>query len=571
MNHEAGSMLVLAQNAIRWNCTRVAPSSGTPALRPNRPAGSSIEDNSLRPLRKGDMIDVTITRIGYGGSSVGQITSAPFIRPTDFDLPVYAPKGACPGDVVRCFVTRVRRRENRRKGLPLKPPPDSSPDATSSRSYVEAVFTQLVSPSAQSETPVCSHFGHFRLKGGGCGGCASMQMSYDMQLGEKNSQMKILFSSLAEHNGISVKPIIPCAQTLEYRNKMEFTYGRRWYLNKNDQPSADSFSGGNDSEFALGLHAPQRFDKVIEISKCYIQPLVGNEILGLIRRVAPDMLLEPYDAKTNRGYLRHVAIRSSTNAVGKREIMVNLITSPCEVPARLVPLAEQLIEAFPDIVCVVQNIRGIQGIHVTDEEQERLLVGKQSYIEQSLCGLTFRISANSFFQTNPKQAAVLFNEVRKAAQLSKTKELLDLFCGTGTIGLCLASEAKHVYGVEVVASAIADARINAASNGIQNASFSQVNLEKIKAAKKDPNFFPAVDVIVVDPPRAGLHPDLIAYLSIAKAQRIVYVSCNPMTQLRDIKKLMEIAPNLYRISSIQPVDMFPHSHHVECVTRLERL
>lgn len=533
-------------------------------------AHSSTENTSatadaLRPLRKGDQINVEIMRVGYGGSSVGRIIPDIPYRTEDLDLPVYAPKGACPGDIVQCTVSRVRRRHTRPNGLPNKHPPGAIPGETSSRSYVEALFTRLLTRSEFAHTPVCKHFGNFHLGGGGCGGCSTMHVPYDIQLGEKQAQMDSLFSQISSQHCTGVRPIIPCDTTFNYRNKMEFTFGRRWYVNLKEKHNNEAVK-----QFALGLHAPQRFDKVIEISECHIHSEIGNSILDVIRRNAEKMFLEPYDTKMNTGYLRNIGIRTSTNAAGEREIMVNIITSPCEVPERLVPLAEQLMDTFPDVVCVVQNIRGLTGVHVTEEEQERLLRGDRSYIEQTVLGKTFRISANSFFQTNPKQAVVLIDEVRKAVQLTKSDVLLDLFCGTGTIGLCLANDAKHVYGIDIITSAIKDAQVNAESNNIRNTTFIQTDLEKLKAAKKNTNLIPRADVIVCDPPRAGLHPDLIKFLAAARSKRIVYVSCNPMTQVRDIMQLTNLVPGLYRISRIQPVDMFPHTHHIECVTTLDR-
>lgn len=586
-----------------------SPSQKTPITTPQNHQQStkstpSSPSQGLRPLRKNDAIDVTITRIGYGGASVGRITfAAPFIQPEDFDLIVYAPKGACPGDVIRCSVLRIRRRGGRPNNLPIKPPPDVFSENTPTRSYVEVLFSEMLKPSPEAQPVPCKHFGQFHLGGGGCGGCSSMQMAYDMQLREKEEQVRILFSTFIERDGCSVQKMIPCDNTLNYRNKMEFSYAQRWHM-KNPNPRKLSVSSSTtspssigspleitpdtatkkeddvvvddnvDSKYALGLFVPKRYDKVIEINECHIQHAVGNDILQFIREMAEKMLLEPFDPKANSGYLRNVSIRTATSASGQFQIMVDLITSPCEVPQRLQPLAKALTSEFSNIVCVVQNMRGATGggIHDTIEKSERLLFGKRAYIEQSLCGLTFRISANSFFQTNPEQAVKLFREVKDAAQLSKNDVLLDLFCGTGTIGLSLARHSKHVYGIDSTESAIADAQVNAVNNGVRNASFLQTNLEKLKEMRRKDSFsLPFADVIVVDPPRAGLHPELIKYLASSEAKRIVYVSCNPVTQVRDIRELMDRSPGMFRVSRIQPVDMFPNTHHVECVTTIERL
>lgn len=415
-----------------------------------------------------------------------------------------------------------------------------------------------------------------------------MHIPYEMQLEQKNVQMQILYANLANQQReqenqvdpplLKIAPIVACDDTFRYRNKMEFTFGRRWLTEKEKLSSTDN-QNKNDVEihrkYALGLHVPQRFDKVVEIDDCHIYPAVGNEILELIRETAKDMLLEPYDTKADTGYLRNVGIRTATNTHGKMEVMVNLITSECEVPERLVPLAQALKSRFPEVVCVVQNMRGVKGrgLYEIDESNERLLAGDRSYIEQSINGITFRISANSFFQTNPQQSEILFNHIMEAAKLARNSDVvLDLFCGTGSIGLSLARYAKYVHGVDIVSSAVADANMNATINGISNASFVEMNLDKVKEmARKEVLEIPEANVIVVDPPRAGLHPDLVKYLAKADhVERIVYVSCNPLTQIRDIMELMHLQPNTFHVTSVQPIDMFPNTHHVECVVGIER-
>lgn len=415
-----------------------------------------------------------------------------------------------------------------------------------------------------------------------------MHIPYEMQLEQKNVQMQVLYANLANRQReqqnevdaplLKIAPIVPCDDTFRYRNKMEFTFGRRWLTEKEKLSSTDN-QNKDDVEirrkYALGLHVPQRFDKVVEISDCHIYPAIGNEILELIRETANDMLLEPYDTKTDTGYLRNVGIRTATNTHGKMEVMVNLITSECEVPERLVPLAQALKSRFPEVVCVVQNMRGVQGrgLHEIDESNERLLVGDRPYIEQSVNGITFRISANSFFQTNPRQSEILFNNIVEAAKLASDSDVvLDLFCGTGSIGLSLARYAKYVHGIDIVSSAVADANMNATINGISNASFVEMNLDKVKEmARKELLEIPKANVIVVDPPRAGLHPDLVKYLARADhVERIVYVSCNPLTQIRDIMELMHLHPNTFHVTSVQPIDMFPNTHHVECVVGIEK-
>lgn len=534
----------------------------------------------LHPLRKGERVSVTITRIGYGGICIGDLNGrlgsdmqpeAKTLPSEDLSFPVYCPKGACPGDVVQCTVTRVRRRLVRPDGRPISPPPDGMEGLTAPRSYIEAVYTSLLAPSPKAVPSLCPHFGHHKLGGGGCGGCTMLHMPYASQLSQKDQQLRTIYAALEKNDAeLPLKNILPSSDTREFRNKMEFSFGRLW-LSKVKNGLEYSSTGLRDAqgnEVALGLHIPQRYDKVVDISECQIQPAVGNAILEEVRMASKEMLIEPFDTRTGSGYMRNVAIRSAINPKGEKEIMVNLITSDCDVPERLVPLGQRLQQRFDNIVCVLQNIRGVRGQHVTEEERERVLVGDRAYIEQQMCGLTFRISANSFFQTNSSQAEVLYDLVREMAHLKPTDTVLDLFCGTGTIGLSLARHVDAIYGVDIVESAIDDALVNARTNEIFNAQFMQMNLDKLKSF--DDSILPNADVIVMDPPRAGLHPDLVKYLAKCEARCVVYVSCNPLSQVRDVLQLEELAPGKFRVAEIQPLDMFPNSHHVESILILER-
>lgn len=497
---------------------------------------------------------------------MGYISFPNDLHPEDAEMPIYAPKGACPGDLIRCSVTKVRRRHHdpdRRAVQAAGGIPQDAP----TRTFAEAVFIELLGESDIRVQSPCRHFGHYRLRGGGCGGCTSMHVPYEIQLENKQAHVESLFAPTCDADHVAIQRVLPCENVLRYRNKMEFSYGRRWY--ETAKESALFCKDREDFEYALGLHAPQRYDKVVSIETCHIQPDVANDILAYIRKRAKDFLLEPYDTKLDTGYLRNVGIRSATNADGKEELMVNFITGPCDVPQRLVPFAQELMSKFPTVVCVVQNIRGVRSSVIVEDHLERLLSGKRTYIEQSLCGLSFRISANSFFQTNPEQANVLYEQVRHAARLTKDDTVLDLFCGTGTIALCLAPYAKRVYGIDNVPAAIRDAQQNAARNDIRNATFEMGNLEKLKnGAFKG---FSESNIVIVDPPRAGLHPDLIKLLAGGMAKRIVYVSCNPVSQARDINKLKSRAPGKYKVTNIQPVDMFPNSYHVENVITIDRM
>lgn len=541
-----------------------------------------IPDSSKsRPLRKGDQVVATIVRVGFGGSCIARLDKR-VVPDSDSDyaelpvddlaLPVYCPPGACPGDAVQCVVTRVRRNLTRLDGRPIPPPPGGMKGLTQTQPYIEALYSALLKPSADAVPPGCPHFGHHKLGGGGCGGCSMLHMPYDMQLAQKHAQLRTVYEVLDQHDRkVPLQPIMPCRDTFEYRNKMEFSFGRRWLTSPDHHTDDEEWTGLRDAKgkhISLGLHVPQRFDKVIDISECRIQPAICNDILNEVRSAVRDMQLEPYVTNSDAGYIRNVAIRSSINAHGKQEIMIHFITSWCDEADKLVPLAKQLMQRFSNVICVIQNMRGLQGEHVMEEDCERLLAGERAYIEQQICGLTFRISALSFFQTNPQQAELLYNQIGAMAQLTSTDILLDLYCGTGTIGLSLANRVDSVYGIDVIETAINDAVVNAELNNISNAQFMQLNLDKLKQVDK--TVFPDADVIVVDPPRAGLHPDVIKFFATCNARCIIYVSCNPMTQVRDIMKLMQLVPGKFKLTGVQPVDMFPNSHHVECIASLQR-
>lgn len=542
----------LARRNALQKCTRTPPGRWSASVEQAPPPVSTA-----KRLRKGDVMDLTIDYVSLSGASVAHVPDASGTAEEDVGLSVYMPKGASPGDVVRCSVTRIRRNPRPNSDFPDK-----------SRAYAEAIYMERISPSPSRIPPRCDHFGNFRLGGGGCGGCTSMSMDYAAQLREKQAQMVALFRNFSAMDTGALREILPSLQIWNYRNKMEFSYGRKW--SKGKPVARGRKVGDGPMEFAVGLHAPQRFDKVVEITRCHIQEEVGNEILAFVRTRAEEMLLDSYDPRSGLGYMRNVAIRTARNAIGELEVMVNVVTSPCEVPGRLLPLAEELIARFPTIVCVVQNMPKAAANTPVDPSLERLVAGPRRYIEQKLCGLIFQISANSFFQTNPHQAGTLYGVVAQAADLGEDDVVCDLFCGTGTIGLTLAGQCKKVVGLEIVDAAVEDARRNAKRNGIGNAEFVKVNLEKMKDSFVVAGGAEAPDVIVVDPPRAGLHKSLVKQFALSTARRIVYVSCNPASQMRDLRMLEEMAPGKFRAVEVQPVCMFPHTHHVESVVTLVR-
>jgi 23S rRNA (uracil-5-)-methyltransferase RumA len=480
--------------------------------------------------------------------------------------------------------------------------------AARGRGYAEVLLVERLEVSAEAVEARCRHFGNGRLGGGSCGGCLTMDMAYDSQLREKQVQVEGLFEGVAAE----VAQILPCERVFGYRNKMEFSYGRKWFV----ASPGEGGEGGGDGvgvperkepmcavesgvgvvekskkagkggrtprvvappvprsestrKYALGMHAPGRYDRVVEINECHLQEAVGNEILERVRRRCADLGFLAYDAVDQSGLVRNVAIRTAHNAKGELEVMVNLQTSPCEVPQRLKPLAEELVGRFPQVKVVVQNMPATADNNNMDPSLQRLLAGERTYIEQQLCGLTFEISANSFFQTNPWQAEALYAEARRVADLRPDDVVLDLFCGTGTIGLSMARFCGKVIGYEIVGEAVADAVRNAKRNCIKNVRFIEGNLDRAKDLPVETICGEsAVDVIVLDPPRSGIGPKLTKELARTSARRIVYISCNPVTCARDLAYLEELAPGRFEVEGVVPVDMFPHTPHIEVVTSI---
>ncbi|KAK3220100.1 hypothetical protein Dsin_014070 [Dipteronia sinensis] len=434
--------------------------------------------------------------------------------------------------------------------------------------YAEATKLKTISPHLDSVDAPCEYASY-------CGGCKTQNLSYEAQLRAKEQQVHELIIHVGKFSDKDpeffniMKPIVPCDIQFHYRNKMEFSFGSKTWLPK------ESFQEKVDRKenYALGLHAPGFFDKVLNVEKCLLQSEPADMVLAAVQDNwrDPQLGLSPYDVHSHVGYLRHLMLRTGRDVkTGLPELMVNFVTSSYK-PELLEPLVEK-ISSIREVVSIMNNVNTSVG-NTSVGEEEHTLYGK-STITEILRGLTFEISANSFFQTNTHQAEVLYKLIEDCAGLrgDGSEIVLDLFCGTGTIGLTLARRAKHVYGYEVVPQAVSDARRNAKLNGISNATFVQGDLNKI--SENFGNDFPKPDIVISDPNRPGMHMKLIKFLLKLKAPRIVYVSCNPATCARDLDYLYHgvIEKNIkgcYKLKSLQPVDMFPHTPHIECVCLLE--
>lgn len=463
--------------------------------------------NGARKPRRDDEVVVAIEGFDDRGRAVGTASDPS----GEYRVRV---RGGLPGE-------RVRARVLRRRGHVL--------DAT-------VLATLEVSPGRIE--PRCAHFGV-------CGGCAFQDLDYAAQLEEKRRMLSRALSGL----GLEVPAVVPCDEPWRYRNKMDFTFGSRRWIAKSEPEDAPR-------GFALGLHPRDQYRKVLSVDSCAIQDERCDAILRDARAFAEARGLSAWDLVAHRGLLRHLVLRSS-RATG--EILAQLVTS--EEAADLVrPYVAELLAAHPEITTLVQTISTRLAV-VAAGEREIVLHGAGS-IRERLAGLWFRVSAGSFFQTNTAQAEKLVALAVEACGARAGERVLDLYCGAGTLSLPLARAGAEVTGIDVVPGAIADARLNAEANALAARFEVRDALEWLRTAECG-----SFDAILVDPPRAGLHPSVAPLVARAARRAIVYVSCNPRAAARDLAQLAELG---WRGRVARGVDLFPHTPHVECVVRLER-
>lgn len=421
------------------------------------------------------------------------------------------------------------------------------------RNYLEARLTRVVEQSSIRVAPACAHFGI-------CGGCKWQHVAYPEQLRIKR---KMIADALAHIGGFPTHPVLDAiASPIEYgyRNKLEFSFGDRRFLLPEEM---DAEAPEKPRNYALGFHVPGRYDKVVDIDRCQIAPPEMNEALAVVKAFGRAHKLSIYNTHTHTGFLRNLVVRK---AFATGEFMVYLVTSSHE-PDLMHALDMELASQFGARLTTFVN--GVTSRKNTVARGEReMIVRGPGFITERLGSLSFAISPTSFFQTNTAQAERLYDETARAAALNGREVVHDLYCGTGTIALWLASRCRAVIGCELEESSLRDAEANARANGIGNARFIALDLKHYARAVRDLPTDARPDVVVVDPPRAGLHPELIAELRALKPARVVYVSCNPASLARDLKMLC--ADACYRPGPVQPVDLFPHTGHIESVVRLDR-
>jgi len=375
----------------------------------------TIENVTAIP-KKGTDIEISIESLAFGGMGVSRIS----------DMIIFV-KNAIPGQKVLARITKKRA------------------------SFLEARMLKIIEESPLAVDVRCEHFKD-------CGGCTFQNLDYTEQLAAKEIQVKDTFQRIGGFKEVTIEPILGCEEIFHYRNKMEFTFSNRRWVTDSELEDAST-------DFALGLHVPGRYDKILNIDECHIQSKDSNRILNLVKKMTIDLELVPYDIKAHTGFMRHLMIR---HGGASDEIMVNIVTSRDE-HEKLQPIVDKLREEFPNIVSIVNNITSRRAGVSTGEEQ-LVLFGKDT-INDKLGDYEYMISADSFFQTNTQQAKRLYDIIQEEADLTREDVLYDLFCGTGSISIYLAKSAKTVYGFELVMSAVQDAIQNAHSNGIKNAWF----------------------------------------------------------------------------------------------------
>jgi len=429
--------------------------------------------------------------------------------------------GAIPGDLVDVMVHRKKN------------------------NYAEAKVTRIITPSKDRTEPKCEHFGT-------CGGCKWQSLSYTTQLYYKQKYVTDAFTRIGKLTYGDVTPILPNKESYFYRNKLEFSFSNKKWLTNDEIKNGIEVPNKN----ALGFHIPGLFDKILDINNCYLQAEPSNSIRLAIRDYAFKNNLTFFDIRSKAGFLRTVIIRTTST----KEVMV-VISMFENNEEDMKALCAHLKEKFPQITSL-QYAHNPKGNDTIQDLDIKTFSGKD-HITEEMEGLKFNISAKSFYQTNSEQAYELYKVAREFAQLKETDVVYDLYTGTGTIANFIARHCKKVIGIEYVEAAVKDAFKNSEHNGISNTFFAAGDMKDI-FTYEFVNTHGNPDVIITDPPRAGMSPEVITVMMNLKAKRIVYVSCNPSTQARDLA-LME---HLYTIEKVQPVDMFPQTAHVENVVLL---
>lgn len=459
-----------------------------------------------KKLKRRQVVDLNIEKVAFGGKGIAHVD----------DFVVFV-ENTLPGDVVTAKITKSRK------------------------NYAEAYTLELLTPSPLRQPAPCEHFGH-------CGGCKWQHAAYEQQLAFKKQHVEESLKHIGNAVPGVIYDVLPAPQQYGYRNKMEFSFSSNRWLTPEELKNPEI-----KKDFALGLHVPRHFDRIIDINKCWIQTEFFNEVMAFSKAFFKTCGVPVYHLRNKDGILRHLVLRQSFT---EQKVMVNVVTfSPIEKV--MTEYAEKLVAEFPYVSSVVNTINSRLAQIATGDEKY-VIYGKP-LLKEKLGDYIFEISPESFFQTNTVQAENLYKIVKEYAEIDDNI-VWDLYCGTGSIAIFVSENAKKVTGFEIVENAVKDAYRNAALNNISNCHFVagdlRFNLQKY--ANEPP------DVLICDPPRAGMHKDVVQAIRDIAADKIIYVSCNPATMARDLVELLED----YILEKVQPVDMFPNTYHIESVAKL---
>ena len=458
---------------------------------------------------------ITITDVAAEGKALAKVN----------DLVVFVPY-VVPGDVVDL---QVKRKKNK---------------------YAEAVAVKFHEYSPKRAVPFCQHYGV-------CGGCKWQCLSYEDQIKYKQKQVTDNLTRIGKVELPETSPILGSEKTEFYRNKLEFTFSDKRWLTEEEVKADVQYDQMN----AVGFHIPGAFDKVLAIEKCWLQDDISNQIRNTIRDYAYEKGLAYYNIRNHEGLLRNLMIR--TSSTGELMVLLQVRVSVDKDLEQTKELLAHVADKFPQITSLLYVVNNKQNDTINDLD---VVVFKgNDHIFEEMEGLRFKVGPKSFYQTNSEQAYNLYKVARNFAQLTGNELVYDLYTGTGTIANFVSRQAKKVIGIEYVPEAIEDAKVNSAINGITNTLFYAGDMKDM-LTQDFINEHGRPDVIITDPPRAGMHNDVIDVILFAEPKRIVYVSCNPATQARDLQLL----DAKYKVIAVQPVDMFPHTHHVENVVLLEK-
>lgn len=480
-------------------------------------------------VKKGEIVELEIEKYAFEGRGIAKVEKGSIV-PGSIDESknkyVVFVDGSYPGDKVSARLTKIKK------------------------SYAEARVAEILKPSDLRINARCKFFGT-------CGGCKQQDLDYPIQTKFKQQQVEEIFTKMGGFNDFLIEEILPSEKIFFYRNKMEFSFSDKRWLTEEEIKSNKNI----EKDFALGLHIPKVYDKVLDIDECFLQSEVSNKILNFTRNFFKERNVSIYSTKTHEGFLRNLVIKQSHHS---DDLMVNLVTSS-ENEILLNEYKEILLKKTPQITTIINNIN-LKKAAVAFGDYEKVLYGS-GHIYDTIGKYKFRISANSFFQANTLQAEKLYQTALDFAGMKGDEIVFDLYSGAGTISIFVSGHCKEVYAFESVESAVADAEENAKLNNVKNAQFISADLYKSFLPIVEEKKLPKPDLVILDPPRSGMHNNTIEDVIKLNPKKIVYVSCNPATQVRDIKLFSEAG---YKLIKIKPVDMFPHTYHIENIALLKK-